>query len=79
MTINIAHMWRGRMTEYFISEMEGSVSIGMNKPKNAVEGFFEGFIDIHTDECDVDSPFENIETARMFAEIIVKCLRIVSD
>lgn len=67
------------MTEYFISEMDGSVSIGMNKPKGGVDGWLDAFIDIHIDECDVDSPFENIETARTFAEIIVKLLRIVSD
>ena len=67
------------MNKYFISEMDGSVSIGMNKPKGGVDGFFDGFIDIHTDEGSLDSPFENIETARAFAEIIVKCLRIVSD
>ena len=72
-------MWRGRMTEYYISEMDGSVSIGLNKPKDGVDGWLDGFIDIHTDEDSIDSPFENIETARMFAEIIVKCLRIVSD
>jgi hypothetical protein len=67
------------MTEYFITEMDSSVSIGMNKPKCGVDGWLDGFIDIHTDKDSIDSPFENIETARMFAEIIVKCLRIVSD
>ena len=67
------------MNKYFISEMDGSVSIGMNKPKGGVDGWLDGFIDIHTDEGSLDSPFENIETARAFAEIIVKCLRIVSD
>ena len=72
-------MWRGKMTEYYISEIDGSVSIGMNKPKNNIVGLFEGFIDIHTDGCDLDSPFKDIETARAFAEIIVKCLKIVSD
>lgn len=65
------------MTEYFISEMDGSVSIGMNKPKGGVDGWLDGFIDIHTDEGSLDSPFENIETARTFAEIIVKLLKVV--
>lgn len=65
------------MNKYYISEIDGSVSISLNKPNNGVDGWLDGFIDIHTDEGSLDSPFENIETARMFAEIIVKLLKIV--
>ena len=65
------------MTEYFITEMDGSVSIGMNKPKGGVDGWLDGFLDIHTDEGSLDSPFKDIETARAFAEIIVKLLKVV--
>ena len=65
------------MTEYYISEFDNGVSIALNKPKNDVDALFDGFIDIYSDDCDMDSPFENIETARTFAEIIVKLLKVV--
>ena len=73
----IAHIWRGKMgNKYSISEDrgEGVISISLYDGK-----YLDGFIDIWVDDGDVvESPFENMDTARTFAEIIVKLLEQVS-
>ena len=73
----IAHIWRGKMgNKYSISEDkgEGVISISLYNGK-----YLDGFIDIWVDDGDVvESPFENMDTARTFAEIIVKLLEQVS-
>lgn len=40
--------------------------------------YIDGFIDIWTDDGEVESPFKDMDTAKMFAEIIVKLLEQVS-
>ena len=73
----IAHIWRGKMgNKYSISEDrgEGVISISLYDGK-----YLDGFIDIWVDDGDVvESPFENMDTARAFAEIIVKLLEQIS-
>ena len=39
----------------------------------------EGFIDIFVDSELIRSPFENVDDAKLFAEIIVKLLRCVQN
>ena len=74
--MNTAHTWRGKMAnKYCISEdkREGVVSISLSDGN-----YLDGFIDIWIDDGEVESPFENMDTARTFAEIIVKLLEQVS-
>ena len=62
--------------KYSISEdkREGVVSISLSDDK-----YLDSFIDIWTDDGDiVESPFKDMDTARTFAEIIVKLLEQVS-
>ena len=62
--------------KYSISEDkgEGVISISLYDGK-----YLDGFIDIWVDDGDVvESPFENMDTAKTFAEIIVKLLELVS-
>ena len=61
--------------KYCISEdnVDRVVSISLSSDK-----YTDGFIDIWTDDGEVESPFKDMETARMFAEIIVKLLEQVS-
>jgi len=65
------------MTEYSISCNGNSVSIALNSCDNSFDEYMKSFIDIWTDEGFSDSPFKDIETARIFAEIIVKLLKVV--
>ena len=75
--MNTAHTWREKMAnEYCISEdkREGVISISLSDCD-----YLDGFIDIWVDDGEVvESPFENMDTARTFAEIIVKLLEQVS-
>ena len=41
--------------------------------------YVDGFIDIWTDEGNLPSPFKDIESAEIFANIIVKLLGTVHD
>ena len=61
--------------KYCISEdkREGVVSISLSDGN-----YLDGFIDIWTDDGEVESPFRDMDTARTFAEIIVKLLEQVS-
>lgn len=61
--------------KYCISEdkREGVVSISLSN-----DNYLDGFIDIWTDDGEVESPFENMDTAKTFAEILVKLLEQVS-
>ena len=60
------------MTEYNVISNGDSVSI-CKGTLNAICGF----IDIYVDDPDTPSPFEDVETATLFAEIIVKLLKVV--
>ena len=74
--MNTAHTWRGKMAnKYCISEdnVDRVVSISLSSDK-----YIDGFIDIWTDDGEVESPFGDMDTARTFAEIIVKLLEQVS-
>ena len=74
--MNTAHTWRGKMAnKYCISEdnEDRVVSISLSSDK-----YIDGFIDIWTDDGEVESPFKDMETARTFAEILVKLLEQVS-
>lgn len=74
--MNTAHTWRGKMAnKYCISEdkEEMVVSISLSDCK-----YLDGFIDIWVDDDVVESPFRDMDTARTFAEIIVKLLEQVS-
>ena len=74
--MNTAHTWRGKMAnKYCISEdnVDRVVSISLSSDK-----YIDGFIDIWTDDGEVESPFKDMETARTFAEILVKLLEQVS-
>ena len=42
-------------------------------------GFLDGFIDVYIDEGDGLSPFKDIESAELFAKILVKLLERVHD
>ena len=62
--------------KYSISEDkgEGVISISLYDGK-----YLDGFIDIWVDDSDVvESPFKDMDTARTFAEILVKLLERVS-
>ena len=75
--MNTAHTWRGKMAnKYCISEdnVDRVVSISLSSDSR----YIDGFIDIWTDDGEVESPFKDMETARMFAEILVKLLEQVS-
>lgn len=67
-----AVMWRGKMTEYNI--IVGGVGVSICKDCDDELG---SFIDIYTDDKDFPSPFEDVKTAKLFAEIIVKLLKVV--
>ena len=78
-----ALMWRGEMTsKYNISVgcklcEDGCESVHINL--NPFTGDLVAFIDIYTDDGDGTSPFENVEDAKLFAEVIVKLLDAVGD
>lgn len=74
--MNTVIIWREKMANnYCISEDkgEGVVSISLSDCE-----YLEGFIDIWTDDGEVESPFKDMSTAKTFAEIIVKLLEQVS-
>ena len=58
-----------------IKKNGNSVSIVLEEDAS----YFEGFIDIWTDEGEVPSPFKDIESAETFASILVKLLETVHD
>ena len=41
--------------------------------------YFDGFIDIWVDDEETPSPFKDVETAELFATMIVKLLEAVHD
>ena len=69
-----APIWRKGMTEYEIIPDSSSVSICKDCDESVM-----AFIDIYTDDEDTPSPFKDIETAKAFAEIIVKLLKVVDN
>lgn len=74
MMTDSAVMWRKRMIDFRISVEDDAVSICKGDCD-----FLSGFIDIFVDEPDTPSPFKNIEDAELFAEIIVKLLKVISN
>lgn len=42
-------------------------------------GSLDAFIDIYLDDGDSSSPFETVDDAKLFAEIIVKLLNRIGD
>lgn len=65
------------MMKYCVSEDkdEGVVSISLEDCD-----YLDGFIDIWTDDGEiVKSPFKDMDTAKTFAEIMVKLLEAVTD
>ena len=74
--MNTVIIWREKMTNnYCINEdnVDRVVSISLSSDK-----YIDGFIDIWTDNGEVESPFKDMDTARTFAEILVKLLEQVS-
>lgn len=63
------------MNDYQICKDEDIVSISVGKC-SYLNSFLSIFVD-DEDSC-IKSPFENIEDAELFAEIIVKLLKVVS-
>ena len=63
------------MNDYQICRDEDIVSISVGKCN-----YLNSFLSIFVDDKDsgIKSPFENIEDAELFAEIIVKLLKVVS-
>ena len=52
----------------------GDVNISMSEC-----GFMNAFITIYTDDDSTPSPFKEIDDAELFAEIIVKLLKVIND
>lgn len=78
-----AHMWRREMTSKYNITVEekmcrdgcDSVHINLKPYVNPLDAF----VDIYIDENDGTSPFKDIESAKLFAEIIVKLLNVIGD
>ena len=62
------------MNEYNICKEEDNVSISIGECS-----YIKAFMTIFIDDDVIDSPFKKIEDAELFAEIIVKLLKVISD
>ena len=60
------------MSDYEIISNSISVSICMDCNES-----LRSFMDIYTDDKDTPSPFKDVDTAKAFAEILVKLLKVV--
>lgn len=71
-----AHMWRGRMNEYNIcSDTSGDcVNIGLGDCD-----YTSSFLNIFIDSDGIPSPFKNREDAELFAKIMVKLLKVITN
>ena len=69
-----ALMWREKMIEYNICIDDGCVNVSQGNC-NYVSSFLNMFIDSNT----TPSPFNNVEDAELFAEIMVKLLKVITD
>lgn len=69
---NTAYMWK-KMTELqIIKDNDGVVSICMD-----CNSHMESFIDIYTIDKSTPSLFKTIEDAELFAEVLVKLLKVI--
>lgn len=62
------------MSRYSIQADDGGVTICQGKDCD----FLDGFLDIYIDDGEISSPFQTVEDAILFAEIIIKLLGVVS-
>ena len=76
LTIDIAVIWRIKMNDYQVcsDEKNGIVNISIGKC-NYLDSFLSIFVDDENE--DIVSPFKDIEDAEVFAEIVVKLLKVV--
>lgn len=74
MMTDTALMWREKMTDFQICSDDECVNVSL-RDCNYVSSFLNVFIDSNT----TPSPFQNIEDAKFFVEIIVKLLKAIND
>lgn len=74
MMTDTAPIWREKMIDYNICLDDDCVNISVNDC-NYVSSFMNIFIDSNI----TPSPFKDIEDAELFAEIMVKLLKVISN
>lgn len=67
------------MNNYQIISSDDNVNISLHQiTGDKDKDYLESFIDIWVDDDDLDSPFKSVDDAVLFAEMIVKLLKVVS-
>ena len=69
-----ALMWRREMAKYEICSDDASVNVSYGDCD-----YVSSFLNVFVDSKTTPSPFKNIDDAELFAEIMVKLLKVISD
>lgn len=69
-----ALMWREKMNEYKICSDDTNVNISLGDCD-----YTHSFLNIFIDSQITPSPFKDIEDAELFAKIMVKLLKVITD
>ena len=66
---------------YVVLDDDETVGVSLHPPSTDFKNYMKSFINIWVDDDDggIDSPFKNVDDARLFAEIIAKLLSKIGD